>query len=115
MIYGDVWDETDQKAREICNQNKSALYVSPFDHELIWKGNSSLIEEIKSQLEGSIPDCIICSVGGGGLILGLIEGLIQNDWINKDIKLIAVETEGANCFNQSINAGQLVTLNNITR
>lgn len=115
MIYGDVWDETDRKAREICNENPLALYVPPFDHELIWKGNASLIEEIFHQLENLIPDCIVCSVGGGGLILGIIEGLIQTGWINKDIKIIAVETEGADCFNASIKAGLLVSLNEITR
>lgn len=115
MIHGDVWDETDQKAREICQKNPSALYVSPFDDELIWKGNASLIDEVSNQLEGKVPDCIICSVGGGGLILGIIEGIIQNGWIDKQIKIIAVETEGANCFNASIKTGKLVSLDEITR
>lgn len=62
-----------------------------------------------------VPDLIIVSVGGGGLICGIIEGLIKHNWIDSDIKIIAVETEGSNCFNESTKTKQLVTLENITR
>jgi L-serine/L-threonine ammonia-lyase len=55
------------------------------------------------------------SVGGGGLICGLIEGLIKNNWINHDIKIVAVETEGCDCFNKSAKEKKLVTLEKITR
>ena len=62
-----------------------------------------------------MPDCIIVSVGGGGLICGVIEGLIKNGWINKNIKVIAVETVGCDCFNKSTKERKLVTLENISR
>ena len=78
-------------------------------------GASSLIDEINEQLNSQIPDCIIVSVGGGGLICGVIEGLIKNGWINKNIKVIAVETVGCDCFNKSTKERKLVTLENITR
>lgn len=61
-----------------------------------------------------MPDCVIASVGGGGLMLGLIEGAIRHDWMSKDFKLIAVETEGANCFAESIKHNELITLDAIT-
>ena len=61
------------------------------------------------------PDCVIASVGGGGLLCGVIEGLIRHKFIDKDIQVIAVETNGANCFNESIKQNKLVTLNEITR
>ena len=62
-----------------------------------------------------VPDCIIASVGGGGLMCGIIEGLIRNDWIETNIKIIAVETQGADCFNQSIKQNKIVTLDSISR
>ena len=65
-------------------------------------------------MNGQIPDCIIASVGGGGLFIGLIEGLVRNDWIDK-VKLIAVETIGADSFAQSVRQNKLVTLNEISR
>ncbi|CAF0724486.1 unnamed protein product [Brachionus calyciflorus] len=114
IIHGDIWDEADKQARDLCNKNKSALYVPPFDNELIWKGNSSIIEEIKCQMNDEIPDCVIASVGGGGLILGLIEGAIRNGWFERDVKIIAVETVGADCFYQSVRAGKIVSLDSIT-
>jgi L-serine/L-threonine ammonia-lyase len=73
-----------------------------------------MIEEIEEQLGSIVPDCIIASVGGGGLMLGLIEGCIRNGWMNKNIKLIAVETHGADCFSESVKQNRLVTLDAIT-
>jgi L-serine/L-threonine ammonia-lyase len=90
--------------------------VPPFDHELIWEGVASIVDELKEQLNNNeMPDCIIASVGGGGLALGIIEGLIRNNWMDKNIKFIAVETVGADCFNRSIKENRLVTLDGITR
>ena len=78
-------------------------------------GVSSLISEIEEQMQGAIPDCFIVSVGGGGLICGVIEGLIKNNWINHNIKVIAVETEGCDCFNKSTKEKTLITLDKISR
>ena len=56
------------------------LYINPFDHPLIWEGHGSVIDELKSDLNGIKPSLIICSVGGGGLLLGILNGLKRNDW-----------------------------------
>lgn len=115
IVHGSVWDETDVEARQACSLIDNALYVPPFDHPLIWSGNSTMIDEIQAQMPGTPPDCIIASVGGGGLLLGVIEGCIRNKWIESDMKIIAVETEGADCFHQSIEQDSLATLHSITR
>lgn len=115
IVHGDAWDETDVEARRVCAMLDSAGYIPPFDHELIWTGNSSMIDELKVQMKDKVPDCIIASVGGGGLMCGIVEGLIRHGWIDRNIKIVAVETEGADCFNQSIKANKLVTLDSITR
>jgi L-serine/L-threonine ammonia-lyase len=65
--------------------------------------------------ENAIPDCIIGSIGGGGLMCGIIEGLIRTNLIKEDIQLVAVETLGADCFSQSVIQNKLVTLDRITR
>lgn len=38
-------------------------------------GYSSIIDEIKKQLNGKIPSCLMLSVGGGGMLLGFMTGL----------------------------------------
>jgi L-serine/L-threonine ammonia-lyase len=116
IVHGNIWDEAEQKAIELSQSLDSSFYVPPFNHPLIWIGHSTLIDELNEQLIGRIPDCIIASVGGGGLLLGLIEGLVRREWFKKKgFKLIAVETEGADCFNRSIKQGSIVTLDSITR
>ncbi len=115
-VHGKVWDETDRVARQACIELDSAVYVPPFDDAHIWEGNSSLVDELADQMPGGIvPDCIVASVGGGGLMCGLIEGVVRRGWIEKGVKLVAVETEGADCFNQAVKEDRLVTLPKITR
>ena len=55
---------------------------------------------------------IVLSVGGGGLLAGVVEGLRRNAW--EDVALIAVETEGADSFHRSLQAGVRVQLEAIT-
>ena len=50
------------------------LYCPPFDHQDVIDGNASLIYEIVEQINGVVPDAIICCVGGGGLIGGIFKG-----------------------------------------
>jgi L-serine/L-threonine ammonia-lyase len=46
---------------------------------------------------------------------GLIEGLINNNWMNESIDVISAETIGADCFYQSVKSNEHVTLDGITR
>lgn len=71
-----------------------------------------MMAEAKEQLPCQ-PDVIVASVGGGGLLNGIIEGLWNVGW--NDVPVVAMETEGADCFNAAIKAGKLVTLPDITR
>ncbi|KAF9359018.1 hypothetical protein BGX26_000345 [Mortierella sp. AD094] len=109
---GEAWDEADLRARAIVANDPHAVYIPPFDHFDVWEGNSSMIPEIKAQLGGVVPDAIICCVGGGGLMNGIILGCQEAGW--SKVPILAVETHGANSFQQSVLAGELVTLPKIT-
>jgi L-serine/L-threonine ammonia-lyase len=89
------------------------VHVHPFDHPDIWQGHSSIVAELNHQLHGAKPDAIILSVGGGGLLNGVVEGLQAVGW--GDVPVVAVETEGADSFAAACKAGKLVTLPAITR
>lgn len=88
------------------------MYVPSSDHDDIWQGHSSIIYELKAQLQDNPPAAIICPVGGGGLLNGVIIGLQEVDW--KEVPVIAVETHGSNAFQASVVAGKLVNLQKIT-
>lgn len=76
-------------------------------------GNSSIIDEISDEWEGSPPDAIICSVGGGGLLNGIITGMDGHGW-GDEVAVLALETEGADCLSKSLQAGSQVTMREIT-
>ena len=113
IVHGDVWDETNEEAMRLCAQ-PGAIYVPPFDHPDIWDGNATLIDEAVTQAhaKGIDFDVVICSVGGGGLMSGVLKGLHRNG--KAHVPVIAVDTDGAASLHAAVRAGQRVTLPAIT-
>lgn len=109
IVQGRAWDESNTYALKLVDEAKGA-YIHPFDHPTIWAGHASLIDEAEAQCPK--PDVVVVSVGGGGLLCGILEGLHRNGW--SDVPVLAVETEGARSFADSVAAGELVTLPQIT-
>jgi L-serine/L-threonine ammonia-lyase len=58
-------------------------------------------------------DGVVCSVGGGGLLVGIAEGLRQAGR-TKQVGILGVETEGAASLASSLQAGEVVTLEGIS-
>lgn len=110
LVFGAIWDEANQEALRLCEQ-PNAVYIPPFDHPDIWDGNASLIDEAAAQMPGGF-DVVICSVGGGGLFSGVVQGLQRNGL--KNVPVIAAETEGAASYAAALQAGEPVTLPAIT-
>lgn len=108
-IVGDVWDEAHQYALKLSYET-NAVYVSPFDDPLLWKGHSTIIDECATQMNQ--PDKIIVSVGGGGLLCGIFEGMKRNGW--ESTQVITTETIGAASFYESFRAKKMVELKEIT-
>ncbi|KAH6929379.1 hypothetical protein HPB50_026861 [Hyalomma asiaticum] len=110
-VRGNSWDDADQLAREIVAK-EGGYYCHPFDNPLIWAGNSTMVAEIKEDLPDRVPAAIVASVGGGGLVSGLSDGMQAAGWA--DVPIIAVETRGADSFRASLRAGSQVMLPKIT-
>ncbi|MBN1221215.1 MAG: pyridoxal-phosphate dependent enzyme [Anaerolineae bacterium] len=109
IVHGRAWDEANTFALELVKAVQGA-YIHPFDHPTIWQGHASMINEVVAQCPK--PDVLVVSVGGGGLLCGILEGLHRNCWA--DVPVLAVETEGADSFAASVAAGQLATLPQIS-
>jgi len=105
---GANWNEADQLARETCKSNPKAKYINPFDDPLLWEGHSSLVQEMKEQLEHRnpdlTPDLIVCSVGGGGLYNGIRLGLRKayGEKPGNKIPVLAIETIGCDSLNLAV-------------
>jgi len=107
ITEGRNWMEANNKALEELKTNEDATYIHPYDDPLLWEGHSKMVEEIKEDLpKGTKPGCIVVSVGGGGLLLGVMKGMENCGWT--DVPILAMETLGSDCFYQSIMAGKLV-------
>ena len=109
-VHGANWNEADELARELVAADSAAEYVSPYDDPLLWRGHSSIIDELAEA--GVRPGGVVASVGGGGLLCGLLEGLERHGW--QDTTLITAETEGASCFAAAMEAQKPVRLDAIT-
>lgn len=109
VVHGRVWDESHEHAVALARE-QGAVYVHPFDDPLLWEGHATLIDEaVRTGVEF---DAVVASVGGGGLLAGIVEGLRRNDLSH--VPVIAVETEGAASFAAALAAGEPVTLPAIT-
>jgi L-serine/L-threonine ammonia-lyase len=83
----------------------NAVLLHPFDGEELWQGHSTMMDEIIEDFEGPVPGAIICTVGGGGLLAGILTGLARKggDWAK--VPVVAVETLGADSFHYAAAAG----------
>jgi L-serine/L-threonine ammonia-lyase len=107
IVHGASWQEANDLARSAVGPADAFLH--PFDDPLVWRGHSTIIDELVHA--GARPDAIVLCVGGGGLLCGVVEGLHRHGW--RDIPVIAVETEGAASFHEAVKAGHTVELDRI--
>jgi L-serine/L-threonine ammonia-lyase len=108
VVHGASFQEANALAQSMLTPNDA--FIHPFDDPLLWEGHASMIDEVARA--GVMPDAVVLSVGGGGLLCGVVSGLRRNGW--EHVPVIAVETEGADSLAQSIKAGQRIELARIS-
>ncbi len=108
VLYGDVYDEACEKAYELAKEN-GYTFIHPFDDPAVATGQGTIAMEIIKELP--VVDYILVPVGGGGLATG-VSTLAK--FLNPKIKVIGVEPEGANCLQESVKAGKVLTLDHVS-
>jgi threonine dehydratase len=104
ILYGNIYDEACEYAMKLAKE-KELTFVHPFDDLEVATGQGSIAMEIIKELP--TVDYILVPVGGGGLATG-VSTLAK--LLNPNIKVIGVEPAGANCLQESVKAGKVVTL-----
>ena len=104
VLHGNVYDEAYEHACKLAEE-KGYTMVHPFDDLDVATGQGTIAMEIIKELP--TVDYILVPIGGGGLATG-VSTLAK--LLNPKIKVIGVEPAGANCMQESIKAGHVVTL-----
>ena len=107
VLWGDVYDEACAKALELAEEN-GYTFIHPFDDPTVATGQGTIMMEIFKELP--LVDYVLVPIGGGGLATG-VSTLAK--LLNPKIRVIGVEPAGANCMQESLKAGRVVTLDKV--
>jgi len=104
VLHGSIWDEANEKAKELV-RDQGLTYVHPFDDEQLIAGQGTLGLEIVQ--DWPEVDAVIVPIGGGGLIAGVSMAVKSH---NPKIKVIGVESSDGPAMQRSVEAGELQTI-----
>lgn len=102
VVQGAVYDEAEAAALAHAVA-VGAVFVSPFDDELVIEGNGGTMAD---ELIEQAPDLalVVCPVGGGGLIAGLARRLAP-----RGVRIIGVQPEVNCAMHDSLVQGRALT------
>ena len=104
VLYGDVYDDAYQKAKELEAQ-EGYVFVHPFDDIDVLEGQGTIALEILEEMPDT--EVIVVPIGGGGLISGIAAAAKM---IKPDIKIIGVEPSGAASATEALKKNKVITL-----
>jgi len=107
VLHGAIWDDANEKARELAAE-RGYTYIHPFDDEQLIVGQGTVGLEIYR--DWPEVDVAIVPIGGGGLISGIAQALKA---FNPAVRIIGVESSGAPGMKRSLEAGRVVTLDRV--
>ena len=104
VLHGTIWDEANEKAKELV-RTQGLTYVHPFDDEQLIAGQGTLGLEVIQDCPAL--DAIVVPIGGGGLISGVAMAVKSH---NPAIRVIGVESSDGPAMQRSLQAGRLETI-----
>jgi threonine dehydratase len=107
VLHGTIWDEANEKARQLVAE-RGYTYIHPFDDEPLIVGQGTVGLEIYQ--DWPEVELAIVPIGGGGLISGVATALKA---CNPKISVVGVESSGAPGMTRSVREGRLVTLDTV--
>jgi threonine dehydratase len=107
VLHGSIWDEANEKAKQIVAE-EGLTYVHPFDDLDLIAGQGTVGFEIVE--DWPEVEVVVVPIGGGGLISGVSLALKSR---NPDIRIVGVESSGAPAMQRSVEAGRVITLDSV--
>ncbi|MGO4175872.1 pyridoxal-phosphate dependent enzyme [Bosea sp. TAF32] len=103
LVHGASWQEANEHTLAMLGDGNA--FIHPFDDPVVWSGHSTIIDEVVE--DGVRPDLVVLSVGGGGLLSGVVEGLQRHELTTP---VLTVGTKGASCLAQSAARNERIVL-----
>jgi len=104
VLHGMIWDEANEKAKELV-RDEGLTYVHPFDDEQLIAGQGTLGLEIVQ--DWPEVEAVVVPIGGGGLISGVSMAVKSH---NPKVRIIGVESSDGPAMKMSVEAGKLETI-----
>lgn len=108
VLIGDSYSDAFAHAKVLCAEN-GYTFIHPYDNELVIAGQGTIAKELLEQCKHAI-DVVFIPIGGGGLAAGIAAYLKEK---SPQTTLIGVEPVDSAAMFQSIQAGSLVTLDQV--
>jgi threonine dehydratase len=105
--HGTIWDEANAKMLELAELHGMTV-IHPFDDLQLIAGQGTVGLEIFDDYPEA--DIVVVPIGGGGLISGVSTAMKMR---NPKIRVIGVESSGAPGMKRSVEAGHVVTLEEV--
>ena len=110
ILFGDTYDDAHGEALRLSNENK-ITFIHPFDDKKVIEGQGTVALEILQDARKPV-DYLFIPIGGGGLAAGVAAVFST---LSPHTRLIGVEPEGAPSMKNSIEHGEVVTLEKIDK
>ena len=104
ILEGEVWDDANVAALEMAKR-EGLCYVHPFADREVIAGQGTISLEILEDLAD--VDAIVVAIGGGGLAAGIAAAAKA---LKPDIRILGVEPTGAPKILESMKAGHVIQL-----
>jgi threonine dehydratase len=104
VLHGSIWDEADEKARELV-ASEGLTYVHPFDDVDLISGQGTVGLELHE--DWPQVEVVVVPIGGGGLISGIATALKRE---RPETRIVGVESSDGPAMQRSVAAGERVTL-----
>jgi threonine dehydratase len=108
VLHGDNYDDAYAKAREL-EASEGLTFIHPFDDPAVIAGQGTIGLELVKQMDDDVS-AVFIPIGGGGLIAGIAAYIKAK---RPDIRIIGVEPADSAAMSDSIEAGELVTLDHV--
>jgi threonine dehydratase len=107
VLHGSIWDEANERAKQLVAE-KGYTYIHPFDDPELVAGQGTVGLEVYEDFPQA--DVVVVPIGGGGLISGVSMALKS---INPKVRVVGVESSGAPGMKRSVETGHVVTLDRV--